>query len=220
MRAALLVFVCALTACAVGPDYRTPQTVTPDEWQSLPQTGVRLESPDAPSLAAWWKALNDPTLNELIERALAENKTMKQALARVFEARARRGVSTADLFPAIGASAGASRTGSESRFGSVDSDPADPDLSSGQDEIYSTGLDSLWELDLFGGKRRAVEASTAQLGATEADLRDVLVTLLGDVALGYTNVRTAQSRSASPNGISRPRAMCSISRAGAPRQAS
>ena len=56
------------------------------------------------------------------------------------------------------------------------------------------GLDSGWELDLFGGKRRALEASTAQLGASEADLRDVLVTLLGDVALSYVDVRTAQSR--------------------------
>ena len=67
-------------------------------------------------------------------------------------------------------------------------------MSGGTDEIYSAGLDSGWELDLFGGKRRAFEAANAQLGASEADLRDVLVTLLGDVALSYVDVRTAQSR--------------------------
>jgi NodT family efflux transporter outer membrane factor (OMF) lipoprotein len=158
----------------------------------LPDSGVRAESPEAPSLAAWWTTLNDPTLNDLIERALAENKTVKQALGRVVEARARRGVTTADFFPTVGASAGASRTDSGSRFGA--SNAIDGDLTSQEDEVYSAGLDSLWELDFFGGKRRALEASTAQLAATEADLRDALVTLLGDVALSYTNVRTAQSR--------------------------
>ena len=66
----------------MGPDYRPPEPVTPDEWHALPQTGLRVESPDAPSLAAWWTTLNDPLLNELIERALAANKTVQQARAR------------------------------------------------------------------------------------------------------------------------------------------
>lgn len=176
-----------LSACAVGPDYRPPKTVSPDEWHQLPQTGVRVESPDAPSLAAWWTTLNDPQLNELVERALAENKTAKQAYARVVEARARRGIAAAGFWPSIGASAGASHSKSDSGRS------ADFETST-EGETYSTGLDSSWELDLFGGQRRSLEASTAQLAATEADLRDVLVTLLGDVALGYTNVRTAQSR--------------------------
>lgn len=189
------VIVCALlggglSACAVGPDYRPPAAVAPDEWRAIPPDGVRTESPDAPSLAAWWTSLNDPTLNALIDRALAENKTVKQARARVLEARARRGATAGAFFPSVGASAGASRTDSESRFSGSDdgSDLGD------QDEVYSAGLDSLWELDLFGGQRRAFESSSAQLAASEADLRDVLVTLLGDVALGYTTVRTAQSR--------------------------
>lgn len=178
-----------LAACAVGPDYRPPKEVSPDEWHSLPQTGVRVESPDAPSLAAWWTSLNDPQLNELIERAIAHNKTAKQAFARVVESRARRGITAADFWPGLDASAGASRTRSDSRLGD------DGSLSSSSnDDVYTAGLDSGWELDIFGGKRRALEASTAQLAASEADLRDVLVILLGDVALSYTNVRTAQSR--------------------------
>jgi NodT family efflux transporter outer membrane factor (OMF) lipoprotein len=60
--------------------------------------------------------------------------------------------------------------------------------------VYSAGLDASWELDLFGGQRRAFESASAQLAATEADLRDVLVTLLGDVGLSYIDVRTSQSR--------------------------
>src|SRR5262245_48940005 len=88
----------ALTGCAVGPDYRPPQTVTPDQWHELPATGVRVESPDAPSLAAWWTTLNDPQLNEFIERALAENKSVKQAYARVVQARAQRAISGAGFW--------------------------------------------------------------------------------------------------------------------------
>lgn len=187
---ATLSIVVALSACAVGPDYRPPQPTTPDEWHSLPQTGVKIESADATSLAAWWKTLDDPVLDQLIERALARNKSAKQAFARVLEARARRGIAAADFWPTLGASAGASRTDSESRFADPDTDASSR---SGED-IYDAGLDSGWELDLFGGKRRALEASTAQLGASEADLRDVLVTLLGDVALSYIDVRTAQAR--------------------------
>jgi NodT family efflux transporter outer membrane factor (OMF) lipoprotein len=108
----------------------------------------------------------------------------------VLEARARRGVAGADFFPSVSASASGSRTDADARLRSS----SDPDLAPDDDEVYSSGLDSLWELDLFGGKRRAFEAATAQLDAAEADLRDVLVTLLGDVALSYTDVRTAQSR--------------------------
>jgi NodT family efflux transporter outer membrane factor (OMF) lipoprotein len=180
----------ALSGCAVGPDYRAPETASADEWSTLPAAGVRREAADAPSLAAWWTSLNDPALDALVDRALQHNKTAAQARARVLEARARRGVAGAAFVPSVGASASSSRTNSESRLGSQ----SDADLAGAENEVYSTGLDSLWELDLFGGKRRALEAANAQLAAAEADLRDVLVTLLGDVALSYTDVRTAQSR--------------------------
>ncbi|HEY7641354.1 MAG TPA: efflux transporter outer membrane subunit [Steroidobacteraceae bacterium] len=179
---ALVALACA--GCAVGPDYRQPQTATPDEWHS-----VHNAIGDPAALADWWKTLDDPTLNQLVEQALANNKTAKQAYARVVESRARRGIAAGDFWPTLTAAAGGNRTTSDSRT----SDP-DIGLSGGTDEIYSAGLDSGWELDLFGGKRRAFEAANAQLGASEADLRDVLVTLLGDVALSYVDMRTAQSR--------------------------
>ena len=177
-----------LAGCAVGPDYRSPRTVTADQWHELPQTGVRVESPDAPSLAAWWTTLNDPQLNEFIERALAENKTVKQAYARVVQARAQRAIAGSGFWPNIGASASGSRSESEGNFNERG------EAVSTVGETYSTGFSATWELDLFGGQRRSYEAATAQLAATEADLRDVMVVLLGDVALSYVGVRTAQSR--------------------------
>jgi NodT family efflux transporter outer membrane factor (OMF) lipoprotein len=193
LRAALLNVLLGmlfLAGCAVGPDYRTPEPPTADEWHSLPTDGVRAESADAPSLAAWWEAFDDPILSNLIERAIADNKTVQQARARVVEARARRGAAAGSFLPSIDASAGANRTDSDARF----SDPDDEFPTQNDDEVYSAGLDASWELDLFGGQRRAYEAASAQLGASEADLRDALVTLLGDVAVNYTSVRTSQSR--------------------------
>lgn len=183
-----LVVAFTLSACAVGPDYRPPEPVTPDSWHQLPATGVRIESPDAPSLAAWWTTLNDPQLNELIERALAENKTVKQAYARVVQARAQRAIAASGFWPGIDASTGATRSESESNLN------ASGEVVSTVGESYNAGLTTRWELDLFGGQRRSYEAANAQLAATEADLRDVLVVLLGDVALSYVGVRTAQSR--------------------------
>lgn len=211
----LLVF--GLSACAVGPDYRAPEMVTPERWNALPTAGagsppgatdseaVRPEDPELPAseqgsadsadLARWWTGLGDPLLNELIDRALAQNRTIQQALASVAEARARRAVTVGGFWPSLGASAGASRSESEARI--IDDpggDQVQNIVASSDSEIYNVGLDASWELDLFGAKRRALEASTAQLGVSEAGLRDALVTLLGDVALNYTAVRTAQSR--------------------------
>ncbi len=177
----------ALAGCAVGPNYRPPPPATPDEWHAVPTAAAPAGDPAV--LADWWKTLNDPILDRLIEQALASNKTAKQAYASVVEARARRGIAAAGFWPTLDASASGNRTNSEARV----SDP-DVGLSGGSDEIYNAGLDSGWELDLFGGQRRTFEAANAQLGASEADLRDVLVTLLGDVALSYVDVRTAQSR--------------------------
>ncbi|HEU4653258.1 MAG TPA: efflux transporter outer membrane subunit [Steroidobacteraceae bacterium] len=176
-----------LAGCAVGPNYREPHIATADQWHSLPPQGVRDEGTDAPSLAAWWTVLADDQLTSLIDRAVQGSTTVQQAIARVKEARARRGVAIAPLFPSIGASAGMNRVTGDTRqsgstFGLQDAD------------IYSAGLDASWELDLFGGRRRSIESATAQLAASEADLRDALVTLVGDVALNYVSVRTSQSR--------------------------
>ena len=152
----------------------------PDTWHSQPQTGVTSDNAESPLLASWWTVLNDPTLNQLIEQALEENTTVRQATARVVEARARRSITGSSFWPAIGVSGGGSRNDSDA-------------LSQPQD-IWDAGVDASWEIDLFGGQRRAFESSTAQLAATEADLRDVLVSLLGEVALSYVDVRTFQSR--------------------------
>lgn len=187
-----------IAGCAVGPEYRSPEFPVADQWHSSAPGGVRPATADDPSLAHWWTTFQDPILTDLIERAVEQNKTVQQARARVLEARARRGAAAGGLLPSVNASAGASRTDADARQindldGGLD-DPNEEFALRSSDEIYTAGLDASWELDLFGAQRRTLQAASAQLGASDADLRDALITLLGDVAVNYTSLRAAQSR--------------------------
>lgn len=163
----------------VGPDYVPPPVQAPARWHA----GAGFAADDAHALAAWWQTLDEPLLSELIERAAKGNRELAQAEARVREARARRGISEAERFPALQSSAGATqRRGSE-------------ETGSGRStELYSAGFDASWELDLFGGRRRALEAASANLQASVYDLRDVLVSLTAEVALNYLDTRAFQAR--------------------------
>ena len=172
------------TGCAaVGPDYVPPETSMPESWHAHLPGGFVAEEGDKEALARWWSTLQDPVLKNLIERAVAGNLGVKEARARIREARARRGMSEADRFPTIdaGGSARLSRSSEETGSGS-------------ERKLYAVGFDAAWELDVFGGKRRAVEAAEADLQASEEGLRDVLVSLLAEVALNYVEVRSFQTR--------------------------
>ncbi len=185
----------ALSACAVGPRYQAPEFPLPDSWPSMPAAGVGDAGMQSATLASWWQSFNDPQLNQLIDQALADNRSVRQAFARVVEARARRSIASAVFLPALDGAASASRTDADrGSTAIVNQGSAGIVNLSTTRENYNAGLDVGWELDLFGGQRRALESSTAQLAATEADLRDVLVILLGDVALSYVEVRTTQAR--------------------------
>jgi NodT family efflux transporter outer membrane factor (OMF) lipoprotein len=184
-----------LCACAVGPDYRAPPLPSIDEWHTSVTSGTQPAMTSDATLGAWWTVLNDPTLDQFIEQAVKENKSVDQALARVRESRARRNISASPLFPSIGASAGARDTHRTRASSAADDFPSgDFGSLSTSGETYSAGIDANWELDLFGGNRRSLEAANANFVAAEAELRDVLITLLGDVALSYVNVRTTQAR--------------------------
>ncbi len=127
--------------------------------------------------------LNDPELTRLVERAVKGNLTLKDAQSRLREARALRGISKAGLFPNIDAGASVTKTrSSENGVARTDG------------KLYAAGFDASWELDIFGGIRRGVEAAQANLEATRADLHNVLVSLLAEVALNYIDVRTYQAR--------------------------
>ncbi|MBN1422379.1 MAG: efflux transporter outer membrane subunit [Planctomycetes bacterium] len=175
----------ALTGCAVGPDFVPPETTVPANWHARIENGLAAEETDPGTLAEWWTTLGDPDLSRLMERAVAGNLDLKRARSRIREARARRGLARSGFFPMFDAAASAtfSRTSKE------------PETGGGRSrEVYAAGLDAGWELDIFGGVRRSVEAAEADLQATEEDLRDVLVSLLAETALSFVDVRAYQAR--------------------------
>jgi len=173
----------ALTACTVGPDYVAPEPLAPPSWRAPLGEGLSAQPSDAASLAAWWGQFDDTTLAALVERALAANTDVKVARARLREARALRAQSSADYYPTLsGAATHSGSRGSTSMGGSRAS------------RFYQAGFDASWEIDVFGGLRRANEAAQAELEASAASLRDVQVSLAAELALTYVDVRSLQER--------------------------
>ena len=186
LSAALLMVSCMvmMAACApVGPNFSPPKTEAPPAWNSSMQDGLTDVSPDPESLARWWEVLKDPVLVSLITDAVRDNLDLKQARARVRQARALRGVSQAGLYPVVDA-VGAARGYQSSKSGG----------SGTVDYLFDAGFDAGWEIDVFGGIRRSVEAATDDLQASIADLRDVLISLAAEVGLNYVEARTFQAR--------------------------
>lgn len=170
----------ALGGCAaVGPDYSEPQLAVPAGWSA----GTGTDAMDAVLLARWWHGFGDPVLDRLVADALAANLDLAQARARLREARARRGVAGAALAPSVDASLSGSRSRSSGQSGSGSTR-----------ELYSAGFDASWELDVFGGLRRSVEAAQADLEASVESLSDTRVSLAAEVALNYIDLRTAEQR--------------------------
>jgi multidrug efflux system outer membrane protein len=177
----VLMAVFALPACTVGPDYTRPVVQTPDEWYQAHVQGV---AEGSAHVQTWWTVFADPVLEELVHDAQDSNKDLQVAYFRILEARAIRGIATGDRYPQVDVTAEAGTTEpSESATGVAD-----------RVDTFSFGAGLAWEIDLFGRVRRSVEAASAQYEASVEDYRDVLVTLLGEVALNYLDVRTLQTQ--------------------------
>jgi len=173
-----------LAGCAaVGPDYSRIEPKAPEKWHTKLEGGLTIGKNAPETLAYWWTIMNDPQLSKLEELAVNGNLDLKEARARIREARARRGIIKANLFPALDAKASANnyRTSENSRTGD-------------EENLYSAGFDAGWELDVFGGVRRSIEAADANLQAAHEDLNNVLVSLMAEVAMNYLEARTFQAR--------------------------
>ncbi len=186
-------FFCAialalLAGCTVGPNYKAPGEQAPAKWA----TPLAASESDAPAaLASWWTSFKDPELDTLIGTAVRSNLTLRVAEAHVREARAQRDVVAGGRWP----SADASVAVSKNRYGGNSYPPLGEFPGVPLDyNLYTAGFDAAWELDLFGGVRRAVEASNAQVGAAEYAWRDVLVSVLAEVARNYIDARAYQER--------------------------
>lgn len=191
----VLTLVCFLVAgCSVGPDYRRPETAAPAVWQEAQQNGIDTQ---ASQLAEWWKEFKDPMLDGLVERAVKNNLDLRIAEARVREERASLAATSAGLWPTLDVSGSYSRNrASQNAVGSPTQGAVVAPIGGRQLEqnFFKTGFDSRWEIDVFGGTRRQIEAGEAILQASIEERRGVLVTLLGDVARNYIDLRGLQRR--------------------------
>ncbi|QOZ70915.1 efflux transporter, outer membrane factor (OMF) lipoprotein, NodT family [Bradyrhizobium arachidis] len=173
----------SLTGCAVGPDYAGPPRLNlPSHWSTKAASRR-----DAGTLDRWWLRLRDPLLNRLIEEAVEANPSVAKAKAVVREARATVQQTGAGLFPSVSGTASGTNNKTSSGSASAIADSAPYTLHQGS-------FDSSWELDLFGGTQRSIEAAVRGEQSAEEDLRDSLVTLIGDVAAYYVEARGYQAR--------------------------
>src|SRR6266478_214060 len=178
-----------LSGCAVGPNYRAPQTKAPAQWNESLAGG---ETNSAITTTEWWTNFNDSELDSLVRRAVRSSLDLRIAQARVREARAQYGIASADLWPTVDGSSSYARQRQSKHQPLVDSVPL-PGVPF-ENNVYQAGFDASWEVDVFGGKRRAKEAAGSQVSASEFGRRDVLITLLGDVARNYVDLRGYQGR--------------------------
>jgi len=197
-----LLLIAFFTGCTVGPNYRAPDLNLPTTFGAFTPTQ---DTKDIP-LQHWWTVFEDPRLNALIDRAVAGNLDLKAAESRLREARAQRGIVGADQWFNINADGSYRRSKtSESAFAVGGADSSASGGTSGQQgftfarpgdttDLFQAGFDASWELDLFGGVRRAVEAADADLAAQEENRRDVLSTVIAEVARNYIELHGYQQQ--------------------------
>jgi multidrug efflux system outer membrane protein len=171
-----------LAACAVGRDYRPPETSAAARFSQLDAEAYSAEA----TVGAFWTLFEDKTLEHLVNEALAANHDLRIALTRVAEARALRGETRLDLAPTVTAGGGYT----DQRFADAQLVPGVPR----DQELYDAGFDAFWELDFFGRVRRGVEAANAELGAAEAGLRDAQVIVSAEVTRTYFELRGQQQQ--------------------------
>jgi len=188
---AALLFACT----PVGPDFVRPNSPVVKQWMEANSPSASqasgLTSRSAP-VVKWWQSFNDPTLNKLVAEAYAQNLTLQVAGARVLQARAQLGIAFGELYPQSQAAGGAlERRRISDNLGPV----ADINRIIPLDTEFSTsqvGFDAQWELDVWGAQRRGVQAARSNLALQVANYDDALVTLTGDVAALYINIRALQ----------------------------
>jgi len=187
-----LLFIFVFSGCAVGKNYIQPRAIVNENWQTRLERGLISKPSD---LKHWWASFEDSQLNELINQVISGNYDIKVAIARVREARARRGIANANLFPSIDTVGSYLRTlNTENTDTGVKNNSFFNSRKTIPIEIFSTGFDAAWELDIFGGVRRSVEAANAEVDAIHAELHDVMVTLLSELAVNYIELRNIQNR--------------------------
>jgi NodT family efflux transporter outer membrane factor (OMF) lipoprotein len=170
----------------VGPNYRRPPAPAAENWIDAADVRIRNVKED---LSRWWTVFNDTKLDALIRDAYLQNLTLRQAGCRVLQARAQQAIAVGTFFPQT-----QQTTGNYQRAAVSTAVPNRVNVRSPFYSQWTYGFALAWELDFWGRFRRAIESANDSLDASVEDFDYVLVTLLGDVANYYAQVRTFEQR--------------------------
>lgn len=180
----ILVPLAFLVSCSVGPNYKGADPAgTPGAFVT-----PGADSTSTGDVTTWWRKFKEPKLNALISQSLTANQDLKIAISRVSEARAARRIARADFFPQLTAGASATRSKGSEAASNL------PGLDGGGINLFNLNVDASWEIDVFGGTRRNVEAAGADEQAALENARDVQVGLIAEVATAYLELRGYQAR--------------------------
>jgi outer membrane protein, multidrug efflux system len=174
----------ALAACAVGPNYHRPPTTVDARFTNAGEPGLGEGDP----IERYWIEFHDALLTQLVEDSIGHNTDLQAATANLNAARAARRLAGFDQFPTVDFAGGYTRA--------LETQEQLPGYTFAQREFDSAqaGFDGLWELDLFGRVRRNVEAARAEVGASEATLRDARVSVIAEVTRDYFILRGLQDQ--------------------------
>jgi len=180
------VLLCAalLSACAVGPDYKIPATDTGQTFTHAVHPEFSAQGVDM----TWWKLFEDKELTELVESTVQHNRDLQAARANLREARALYMDAGLNLAPIV--SSHGNYTDQKRSAAALNNRAFAPR----ELKLYNIGFDAFWEVDLFGRVRRNVEASSDEVDAQEASLRDLGVSLVAEVARNYFELRGLQNQ--------------------------
>ena len=195
---AMAVAMSLLGGCAVGPDFKTPESALPQQWRAneVQLSGEKVD-------IEWWKQFNDPTLTDLVTRALENNADVKIAVLRVAQSRTQLAAARGARLPTINASAGYTRerqseNGVNTRVIGLVAPPEQREqtieLLSEPFDVHQVGFDAAWELDLWGGVRRSIESADAAARSGAENLHDAQLSLVAEVVRTYLELRGVQDQ--------------------------
>lgn len=187
-----LTSVILIVGCTVGPDYKRPDNLTSNKWATTQTKNINTSAKQIDT--HWWKKFNDPILESYLNKAIQNNYDLKITQAKLEQARALRAMEASRFYPQVNGDVSVtslriSQQGKELGFIPGVFDVATIDR---QRPYYNVGFDALWEMDVFGQNKRIVESKDYYTEAVQEQQRDVLITLLAEVARNYVDIRSAQ----------------------------
>jgi NodT family efflux transporter outer membrane factor (OMF) lipoprotein len=188
-RSVALAATLAVAACALGPDFKRPESQVPESFKEGADWHRAQANPQASLASDWWRMYNDDKLTELVEQSQKANFSIAASEAAYRAALAIVQENRAQLFPIVTADLSGTRSGTPS--GATTSRSATGSIAPGVNNNFVASATASWELDLWGAIRRQVESARNTAEATDAQLAGVRLSIASSLAIDYFELRQA-----------------------------